>query len=138
MCVSEGILGFMRTIAREELTKLTFGFLFTGKIDEFALEEACSQKGLTVSDVNYIKSSIVELAEKHLEIEKLIKDNLKDFSYSQIFKMDLAILFVSIYEIKFLGTPFQVVINEALNLAKKYSTEKSSSFINGVLSSVIK
>ncbi len=138
MCSSEGNLNFMRTIAREELTKLTFEFLFTNKIDDIALEEACAIKGLTAGDVSYIKSSISELVEKHLEIEKIVKDNLKDFSYTQIFKMDLAILFVSVYEIKFLKTPYQVVINEALNLAKKYSTEKSSSFINGVLSSVIK
>ena len=128
----------MRTVAREELTKLAFEFLFTNKIDEIALEDATKQKGLTPGDVDYIKTSISGLAEKHLDIEKTIKENLKDFSYSQIFKVDLAILFVSVYEIKFLGTPYQVVINEALNLAKKYSTEKSSAFINGVLSDIVK
>ncbi len=127
-----------RIVARECLTKLVFSFLFTSKIDEFELENLNLEKQITKDDLNYIKSSISSISEHSEEIKNIIKSNLQDFSYTQIFKMDLAILFVAIYEIKFLNTPYQIAINEALNLAKKYSTDKSAGFINGVLSSIVK
>ena len=128
----------MRSLAREMLAKLTFEFLFLNRIDDVNLQEFCQQKGITTADIEYIKSSITEIEKNKVDIEEIIRTNLKDFSYAQIFKMDLAILMVAVYEIKYLKTPYQIVINEALNLAKKYSTDKSAPFINGVLSSIVK
>ncbi len=127
-----------RIVARESLVKLVFEYLFLNKIDELGLNSELSEAKLIDADKDYIISSLNGIVENHENIENIIKCNLKDFSFSQIFKMDLAILYVSIYEIKYLNTPYKVVINEALNIAKKYSTEKSASFINGVLSSIIK
>ena len=51
--------------------------------------------------------------------------------------MDLSILKLAIYEIKYNEIPYKVAINEAVELAKKYSTEDSSSFVNGILAKVI-
>ena len=54
-------------------------------------------------------------------------------------KVDLTILRLAVYEIKYDDTiPTKVSINEAVELAKKYGTEKSGSFVNGVLSRIIK
>ena len=50
----------------------------------------------------------------------------------------MAILLIAFYELKFQETDEKVVVNEAVELAKKYSTPKSGSFINGVLASLIK
>ena len=47
-------------------------------------------------------------------------------------------MYLAITEIKYVKTPIAVAINEILNLSKKYSTEKSQSFINGVLAKVVK
>jgi len=47
-------------------------------------------------------------------------------------------MYLALTEIKFLNTPLQVSINEILLLSKKYSTERSGKFINGVLSSILK
>jgi len=127
-----------RSVARENLVKLVFEYLFLDKIDDIELSNINSNKELSEADLNYLTSSIFSIQEKREEIDGIIKSNLKDFSYSQIFKMDLAILYVAVFEIKFLNIPHQVAINEAVNLAKKYSTDKSHSFINGVLSSVVK
>lgn len=127
-----------RSVARENLVKLVFEYLFLNKIDDIELANINSEKELNEGDLSYITSSIFSIQEKKDEINDIIKSNLKDFSYNQIFKMDLAILFVAIFEIKYLNIPHQVAINEAVNLAKKYSTDKSPSFINGVLSSVVK
>lgn len=127
-----------RIVARENLVKLVFEYLFTGKADEIELGFLSENKSVSKEDFLYITTSLNDISSRTNEIVDLIKKNLKDFSYSQIFKMDLAILFVAIYEIKFLELPYQIAINEAINLAKKYSTDKSPKFINGVLSSIVK
>ena len=60
------------------------------------------------------------------------------FAIDRIFKVDLAILLVALYEMMFISSiPKNVSINEALELSKTYSTEKSGSFINGVLSNFV-
>ena len=65
--------------------------------------------------------------------------NLKDdWKLSRISKMDLAILKLAIYEIKFSDVPYKVSINEAVELAKKYGEDKSKNFVNGVLASIVK
>ena len=69
----------------------------------------------------------------------MIKSNVVGYEVDRIYKIDLAILVLAIYELKFASGDVQpsVVINEAVELSKKYSTEKSYSFINGVLAKVI-
>ena len=59
---------------------------------------------------------------------------------NRIFKVDLAILKVAVFEMLFSNekTPSKVIINEAVELAKKYSTDKSYKFVNGVLASINK
>lgn len=69
------------------------------------------------------------------EIEKNLK---KDWEIDRISKINLALLKLAIYEIKYKDIPFKVVINEVVELAKKYGEETSSVFINGILASVVK
>ena len=52
--------------------------------------------------------------------------------------MNLALLKLAIYEMKYKELPYKVVINEVVELAKKYGEETSHSFINGILASVVK
>ena len=67
------------------------------------------------------------------EIDKLIVEKSIGWSIERITLVDKAILRLAIYEAKFLKTPPSVVINEAVNLAKKFSTDDSSKFVNGIL-----
>ena len=55
----------------------------------------------------------------------------------KIFQIDRSILLVGTYEILFEVIPYKVCINEALQIAKKYSTENSTKFINGILAAII-
>ena len=62
------------------------------------------------------------------------KSTAEKFAIDRLFKVDLAILLLALYEIKFVeSVPFKVSVDEAISLAKKYSTEKSAKYINGVL-----
>ena len=75
---------------------------------------------------------------EHKELLKEeIEKHLKNFEYDRLFKIDLAIIYLAVTEIKFCETPKAVAINEALELAKKYSTGKSSKFINGLVSAIV-
>lgn len=88
---------------------------------------------------NSIKQSVIGIEKNEKEIVKQIEENLKqDWKIDRISKMDLAILKLAIYEIKFDNIPYKVAINEAVELAKKYGEEKSKNFVNGILASVVK
>lgn len=88
--------------------------------------------------IGYIKTAINSINEKEQEIEEIIAKNLKkDWSLERISKVNTALLKLAIYEINYTDTPFKVVINEVVDLAKKYSEETAPAFINGVLASVV-
>ena len=77
----------------------------------------------------------------HLEYyKKLIQSHLKEnFSFDKVAKSDLAIIYLSIIELqnnKDLSE--KIIINEAIELAKKYSSEKAYKFVNGILSNIVK
>ena len=73
------------------------------------------------------------------EIIKKIGKNLKeDWKIERISKIDLVILKLAIYEIKYKELPYKVVINEAVELAKKYGEDNSKNFVNGILASIVK
>ena len=68
-----------------------------------------------------------------------ISENLKkDWKLERISKINLVLLKLAIYEILYTETPFKVVINEVVELAKKYGDDTSPNFINGILASIVK
>lgn len=87
----------------------------------------------------YIKDVILGINLNLEEILKLIEKNLKpDWKIDRISKIDLSLLKLAIYEIKYKEIPYKVAINEAIELAKKYGEYKSKKFVNGILASVVK
>ena len=86
------------------------------------------------SDIGYIKLFISSFLDNKDLIDNEISQVLSDkWTLKRLAKIDLALIRTAITEIKYLDIPYKVAINEALELAKKYSDEKSSSFINGIL-----
>ena len=86
------------------------------------------------SDIGYIKLFISSFLDNKDLIDSEISQVLSDmWTVKRLAKIDLALIRTAITEIKYLDIPYKVAINEALELAKKYSDEKSSSFINGIL-----
>ena len=87
----------------------------------------------------YIKNAILGINKNEEKVLENIEKNLKeDWKLNRISKMDLSILKLAIYEIKFSDVPYKVAINEAVELAKKYGEDKSKNFVNGILASVVK
>ena len=87
----------------------------------------------------YIKDAIFGIKENISEIQGLIEKNLKaDWKIDRISRIDLSLLKLAIYEIKYKKIPYKVAINECLELSKKYGEESSKNFVNGILASVVK
>ena len=86
----------------------------------------------------YIEDAVLGIDIHKEDILKLIEKNLKsDWKIDRISKIDLSILKLAIYEIQYKEIPFKVVINEAVELAKKYGEDSSKNFVNGILASIV-
>lgn len=125
----------MRKDARENAFKLIFEGLFHD------CDELLSKENLTVlkkaEDEKFFKQIMENFNNHKDELKEMIEANLKNFEYDRLFKVDLALIYLALTEICFCQTPKPVAINEALELAKEYSTDKSNKFINGLLSAIL-
>ncbi|MDI6784810.1 MAG: transcription antitermination factor NusB [bacterium] len=75
----------------------------------------------------------------HLEIDGLIRSTVEHWTFDRIAVLDRNILRLAIAELLYVNNiPVQVTINEAVELAKKFSTKDSGKFINGVLDKIVK
>lgn len=130
-----------RSAIREQAFKLLYSLEIQNK------EDIKEQLDLYIENNNfkneniqeYINDVVLGIEKNKEEITKLIETNLKaDWKIERISKIDLAILKLAIYEIKYTDTPFKVAINEAVELAKKYGEDNSKNFVNGILASIVK
>ena len=88
--------------------------------------------------VSYIKDAIFGIDKNKKDIDEKIVQNLKsNWKLERVSKIDLTILRLAIYEIKYKDLPYKVAINEAVELAKKYGEDTSKNFVNGILASIV-
>ena len=124
---------------RHETREQIFIFLFEStfgdrEIDEI-IESAQLARDVKVND--YCRKVFKGVRDKQEEIDKHIEENIKNWSKDRLSRTTISILRLAIYEILFEESlPSSVSINEAVEIAKKYSTQKDASYINGVLGSI--
>ena len=130
-----------RTAIREQTFKLIYSLEIQKQEDlEEAIELYEENNQIVEKKAKaYIKDAIFGIQKNKDEIIHQIEKNLKsDWKLERISKVDLAILKLAIYELKYTDIPFKVVINEAVELAKKYGEDSSKNFVNGILASVVR
>ncbi len=81
-----------------------------------------------------VKNTIINIEDIEAEIDK----NTKRWSRERIAHLDKSILIVAVYELMFTDTPAAVIINEAIEIAKKFCSEHTGKFINGLLDAINK
>lgn len=130
-----------RSEIREEAFKLIYSLEIQKKepIEE-QIELYIQSNGINNKKaIEYIEDAVNGIEKNKEVITEKIEKNLKqDWKIDRISKVDLAILKLAIYEIKYKDIPFKVVINEAVELAKKYGEDNSKNFVNGILASIVK
>lgn len=122
-----------RQKAREIAFQLIFEFTFNMEENKIDFEEQTA--GLTADELSYVSEVYYGVTSHYDELVEKISENCQNFAFDRLFKVDLALLLLALYEITYMkDIPYKVSVDEALNLAEKYSSEKSTKFINGVLS----
>lgn len=125
-----------RISARENLMQMVFSYNFEKNCD-FDEDEFLEDKNLSEEDKEYINQNFEGIKLHYDEIVEIVEKNLVNYKLDRICKTDLAILITAIYQLKFLSEPVKIVVNEAVDLSKKYSLENSYKFVNGLLAKVI-
>lgn len=129
---------------RSEARELGFKFLYQievqKELNEEQIELFFDTNEITDNNaIEYIKDLVNGIEIEKEAISDTIANNLKsDWKIERISKINLSLLKLAIYEIKYKQLPYKVVINEVVELAKKYGEDTSHSFINGILASVVK
>lgn len=127
-----------RIQARDSVFKLVFEYQFLKDFNQNTLNDFLVSSEVDDLDKQYIEESYNGILQNYDTIIEIIKNNLERYTMDKITKLDLSILTVAVYEICFKNEVTEkVAINEAVELAKKYSSDNSYKFINGVLARVV-
>ncbi len=124
---------------RETAFILTFEKIF--KDDSIESVESILENAKEIGEIKLSDDSIAifkGISDNIEQIDEKIKTCLQGWSIARISKVALALLRVAVYEISYANTPVGVAIDEAVELAKQYSTQEDAKYINGVLGSFAK
>lgn len=125
-----------RTEQREHIFKMLFSVDFNEGSEQpeqaaLYLEQIEDAKE---KDIEYIRAKVQKITDKIEEIDELLNSHTKGWKTTRMNKVDLTILRLAVYEIKWdEDVPAGVAIDEAVNLAKTYSSDEGPAFVNGVL-----
>ncbi|MEY4554866.1 MAG: hypothetical protein RL197_1293 [Actinomycetota bacterium] len=129
--------------SRSKARKRAIDAIFAADLRKESPEDLLAATQIQVSDRQnqneifaYANEIVTGVIENHSEIDDLLETYSEGWSIERMPNVDRAILRVGIWEILYSDTPNGVVVNEAVELAKDYSTEESGGFINGLLSRV--
>lgn len=133
-----------RKNAREIVYQLLFPINFSIEKDskisfEMTLENLCEGVVLDDEDKKFIEKEYNGIIKNKETLLEIIKNNLTNYSIEKIYKPDLIALLIAVYEITFEDeiSP-KTSVDEVVNICKKYSTENSYKFVNGVLANILK
>ena len=130
-----------RQKSREIAMELLFGMALSKNSYEETIEKFVEdyEMDLTTIDLDYVKEAVKVVNDNLSKIDEIITESLVNWKLDRISKVNLTILRLAVAEMLYVeDVPEKVAINEFIELTKKYSDEKSVSFINGVLDKAFK
>ncbi len=124
---------------REEIFKLLFEKELTDNNVEKRIEETIKENNIRKEEhIEFLKSYINDIiANEDILIEK-IKEILDGWTYERLGTLEKVLLKISFYEITIKKIGYEIAINEAVELAKKYSYDDTKEFLNGILAKLVK
>ncbi|MCI8331204.1 MAG: transcription antitermination factor NusB [Clostridiales bacterium] len=125
---------------RRESRQYALELIFEGSFHNFENPAVLYENAVSVrnfKDNEYIKTLFFGVCDKRSEIDVLIEETAQDWKVERISKLTLAVLRLGIFEMKYqVDVPFNVVINEAIELLKEYDCDPSTAFVNGILNKI--
>lgn len=135
-----GLYKMTRRELRENVFKMLFRVEFhedSGMSEQLGLLDD-DLENIKEEDAAYMNQKCNDIIAKIPEIDEAINASTTGWKTSRMGKVDLSIIRLAVYEIKYEeGIPDKVAINEAVELAKLYGTDSSASFVNGVLAKFV-
>jgi len=129
----------VRRDAREAAVQYLYQREMQGDQSDQALEEFYEMRGLSPSGKRFCDELLQGWMQHREEIDEVIAKNARNFEFNRLSAVDRNVLRIACHEILFRSDiPAPVAINEAIEIAKKYSTEDSGKFVNGVLDNIRK
>ncbi|MCP1224553.1 transcription antitermination factor NusB [Sebaldella sp. S0638] len=123
---------------REEIFKLLFERELVDNDMDMRLAEVLEENDITKEeDIEFMREYIKNVTEHKESIEDKIKSKLVGWSFDRLGTVEKTLLKMSFYEITEAGTGHEIVINETVELAKKYGEDKTPDFINGILADLV-
>lgn len=128
-----------RRVAREELFKLIFESELKNENPKEVFDSYLKREEVleNENEISFIKKYMEGIANHNEEIVNTINNNMVGWSFERIGTVEKTLLKVTVYELLFEDTPHEIVVNEAVELAKIYGDEKTAEFVNGVLAKII-
>ena len=125
-----------RKVSRETAFQILFARELNSDDMTFTAYELADE--INLADDDFVDTIVTNTVDHLEEIDKIIADNLKNWKIDRIPKTSLAILRISCAQLLYMSDdiPQKVVINEAVELAKKYGSDDDYSFVNGILRSI--
>ena len=128
-----------RRIAREAVLQALYASAMTGEDSDKILKDILNRRSYESSLIKYITDLFESAIDNKEWCEDQIKSRLNNWEFDRVALLDRLLLIVAISEIYFVeDVPPKVSISEAIEIAKIYCNEDSSSFVNGVLDNVYK
>lgn len=124
---------------REEIFKLLFEKELTDNNVEKRIEETIKENNIRKEEhIEFLKSYINDIIEKEDILIEKIKEILDGWTYERLGTLEKVLLKISFYEIIIKEVGYEIAINEAVELAKKYSYDDTKEFLNGILAKLVK
>ena len=125
-----------RRKARQGLMQLLYQMDLNSDFSRDTIDLSLENNDWKTEEADFIKESAEEMLSRLEEIDKIISDNLKGWTLERISMVDKQILRIAVYEMLKGQIPNKIIINEAIEIAKKYSTVDAPKFINGILGTI--
>lgn len=128
-----------RKVARESTMQLLYQMDLKNDFSKDVIDIFFENNEFESDEIEYINRVTKGVSENIENIDSFVEKYSEGWAIKRIAKIDLAILRIAIFEILYIeGMPPQVSINEAVDIAKKYGTDQSSNYINGLLGTFLK
>ena len=131
-------MAFKRRLVREKALQALYAYELSHEPVDFVIEQILTPLQKDRETFDFARQLVLNVIERSAEIDGIIRSHVEHWEFNRLAVIDKIILRMGICELLYFDDiPPKVSINESIEIARRYSTEKSDKFVNGVLDSVL-
>jgi len=135
---ADNAMSLRRRLVRERVLQALYAYELSHEPIQFIIENVIADLEKQPESFAFAKQLILKVIECNKELDDLIRQRIEHWEFNRLAIIDRIVLRMSICELLYFDDiPPKVTINEAIEIARDFSTEKSDKFVNGVLDSIL-